>query len=530
MPPSLKLTRAGIDFSVSLQGNLRSLNIPDLFSLLYNQKKTGLLSLVSREDERGILFWKGDLVYATFRSPSRRLGSFLVSLGSLNEYELGRSAGARDWRVNFLGQELLSRGTITKEQLHSAVRKQILDVLDEVLLWPEGAFHFDDWREPVPYEVPLDRLIGTQNIVLEAIRRYDESQIIRQSFPDLSLVLELKTEEYPPLEANGIEGPIQEILALIDGQRSISQILRDSTRSPYETSVAITTLSKKGLIQPVACQSGILDLPSSCKTWTLPVAPETPARIGWILQQEAADQFALFAQEIAGDPLLTAKALQQFSMNRLTLPRERYAIPEILESLGDFRVRAFLIPEMVRGIFFAERDFFWKESQRQAILCGQISRCLAHEVGYSYPEEAFLAGLLSNLGIFLLVGAHPKRYKSVAEKAKLLRQDLTQLEEQEFGISHNTIGGAFAEEWKFPKPVVETIRNHHQMTEKPVPILDLVALANWAAKRLVQSFDISTREEAQVQGALKRFRLKRKRLEAFLDPPPSESMAISAIS
>jgi HD-like signal output (HDOD) protein len=512
---------------VSLQGSLRSLSIPDLFSLLQHHKKTGLLSLVSREDERGILFLKGDLVFATSRDASRRLGSFLVSLGFVDEGELGRSAGARDFGVTFLGQELVKKGTINSQELRAAVRRQILDLLDEVLLWEEGAFHFDEWGEACPFDLPADPVIGTQNILLEAIRRYDESKLIRQSFPDLSVILKQVGAPSPAGALGGIaetgepeapaggekagERSCQEILQLVDGKRSIGRILRDSARSPYETSIVLTKLSTAGRILPVPERGAIKDLPSIPEPWTFPIAPDTPARLSWIFRQKQTLQRELLAEEVGRDPLLAAKLIQQYGTSRMVLGREQFTVMGILESLGDLRSRSTLIPDLVRGIFFAEKEFFWVDVRDRCARSARLCRTLASQVGYTYLEEAHLAGLLSNLGVFLLLGAYPARYRPVLEEARRTG-DLVRLEEAEFGISHATMGGLYAERWKFPVPMLQAIKLHHERNEKSSPLQDLVCLANWLADAPGRGLDSWEHEEEQVEGALRRFKLKKRRV------------------
>jgi len=518
--------QSGIDFFVSLQGSLHSLSIPDLLSILQQQKKTGLLSLVSRQDEKGIVFREGDVVFATSRDGSRRLGNFLVGLGVLNEEDLLRSAGTRDWGANYMGQELLDSGQIKPEDLHRAIRRQVLDILDEVLMWEEGAFHFDDWFEADAYPVPASPLIGTRNLLLDAIRRYDECQLIRTSFPDLKAILRSTCANAAVLEAAGLESAGLEVLALVDGARTVGQILRDSIRSPYETSSVLADLSHKGLVQPVSALRPLQDFPQIPEPWAFPVSRDIPGRIQWFIRQRAPGSQEVLAQEIGRDPALTAKALQQFSLSRRTLPREKFTIGSIVESLGEFRTRVILIPEVIRGTYFMGKDFYWQDCCEESRRCALYSREIAGWVGYPYPEEAHLAGLLANLGILILIGAFPERYREVLEEAREARRDLCELEEAAFGISHPTIGGVYAERWKFPKPVIQVLKHHHQDRERPSPLLDLVALAGWAAREGKPGLDTTAAEESQVEGALKRFRLKRKKVLSLLDEHPVETVPV----
>jgi len=468
--------------------------------------------LVSWKDERGIVFLRGDVVFATSSDRSRRIGNFLVNLGFLSESELARSSCANDWEISFLGQELIKKGTIKSMDLNAAVRKQVLSILDEVLLWEDGAFHFDDWKDEEFFKIPTDPLIPTPSILLESIRRFDESRLIRASFPDLSMVLKTTIGKHSSSRTDGLEIDACEILKLVDGKRSLSQIFHNSNLSPYETSVILTDLSEKELIQPTANRTQ--EFTSIPEEWPLPVAPDISPRLYWILRQKLSLQLDLMSQEISDDPALAAKVLQRYSLSRTTLPHEKFHLQGIIECLGNLRMRLLLIPEMIRSVYFNDRDFFWKQCRDHSVLCAQLCRHMAREVGYPYPEEAYLAGLLSNLGIFILIGVHPERYLTVLQKAQNSRRDLCNLEESVFGLSHPKIGAIYAERWKFPRSIIQVIRRHHDRDQptQPNSLLDLVVLANWISRNHQAGVDLSYCNESQIQGALKRFKLKKRKL------------------
>jgi HD-like signal output (HDOD) protein len=513
--------QGGIDFCVSLQGSLRSLSIPDLLSLLHQHKKSGLLSLVSRSDERGVLFHNGNLVYATSCDGSRRLGNFLVRLGLLSEKELSSSAGSRGVEPAFLGQELVARGVIRAEDLHAAVREQILDILDEALLWEDGAFHFDERIETS--SLPTGPVIRTHSILLDAIRRFDESQLIRASFPDLSVVLRCSASHTAGESA--LEPPAREILSLVDGKRTVVQILRASERSPYETALTLTTLSKEGHLQPAAAPASE-ELPSIPEPWALPVAPDLPGRIYGILRQSKVEVEQL-AEAVGREPALAAKALRQFTAARLEAPLGELSISRILSSLGDLRARALVIPEVIRGVFFAEKEFFWKDCREHSLLSAHLSRELAQRVNYHSPDQAYLAGLLHKLGVFIFIGVYPGRYRAVLEEARSTGQELRLLEEMEFGLSHVKMGSFYADRWQFPRPILQAIKHHTQIGEGGCgPLVDLVAIASWIARNHGVGLEFSSSPEREISGALARFKLRKKNVMAISENAAQAAMAL----
>src|SRR4030095_8632701 len=120
---------------MSLQGSLRTVRIPELFSLLYQLRKTGILTLVTARDERAFLLNKGNVAFATARDGTRRLGSYLVRLGLRSQGDVNAATQKALGSETFLGQKLVEAGRVSTSEMHVAVKEQIMDLMDEVLHW-----------------------------------------------------------------------------------------------------------------------------------------------------------------------------------------------------------------------------------------------------------------------------------------------------------------------------------------------------------------------------------------------------------
>ena len=94
------------------------------------------------------------------------------------------------------------------------------------------------------------------------------------------------------------------------------------------------------------------------------------------------------------------------------------------------------------------------------------------------PEEAFIAGLLHDLGQLLLVLAVPEEYKEVVA---LGPDDMIANEERIIGLNHNRAGQKLLHHWKLPKALCDAARFHHNakiVTGKDDPLVSIVALAD----------------------------------------------------
>ena len=95
---------------MAVQGSLKTITIPELFSLLHQLRKTGVLTLVTSSDERSFVLYKGNIVYAMARDGSRRMGSYLVRLGLLTQEELNSQLARRTAADVYIGQRLVESG------------------------------------------------------------------------------------------------------------------------------------------------------------------------------------------------------------------------------------------------------------------------------------------------------------------------------------------------------------------------------------------------------------------------------------
>ena len=258
---------------MAVQGSLKTIKIPELFSLLYQLRRTGILTIVSERDETSFLFYRGNLIYATARDGSRRMGSYLVRLGLLTAEELDSTLAAHTNGDIYFGQRLVEMGRLQRGDIHQAIEAQILDILGEVLAWSSGAFHFDD--NDLPFAIPDGSPVSTHSVILEATRRSDERSYVRSLFQDLSLVLqanEPQPEEHPAVEHT-------EILELADGQRTVEQILFASPLSEQATATALEDLVSKGFLRQAALQGSGITERAVPELHCLPVAPNVPGRL-----------------------------------------------------------------------------------------------------------------------------------------------------------------------------------------------------------------------------------------------------------
>lgn len=133
----------------------------------------------------------------------------------------------------------------------------------------------------------------------------------------------------------------------------------------------------------------------------------------------------------------------------------------------------------------------YRELWRHCVVTGAITKYLATMVGHPDPEESFTAGLLHDIGKFVLEIYAPETYDRVIQARSELRRPLVELEEEAFGFHHAHLGEAFADSWRFPPDLVKVFGQHHiaklggNPTSGPDLTVALVALADYLANTMV---------------------------------------------
>lgn len=179
---------------MALEGNLKDFDLSDILQLIQMGKKTGALEIESGKDAGSIFFNEGAAVHAA----------------------------ATDIR----GDEAVNR----------------------ILRWRQGSFAFkaDVITDQHSIKAPL------QHLVLEAARQIDEWHDIQKLLPSMELVLAIEENPAAGTEDIKLEPVEWRVLTLVDGIRSISQVVKESHMGDFEICKVLYGLVSSGLLKQVA--------------------------------------------------------------------------------------------------------------------------------------------------------------------------------------------------------------------------------------------------------------------------------------
>jgi hypothetical protein len=167
---------------MSLVGRLEDLALPDIFQIISLSKKTGTLIVRSRKGTGMVVFRNGQVVQAASDSIRDSLGNILVSQGMLDEAALQRALALQKREPDVpLGMILVEMGAVSAQTLETVVRKQIEEIIYDLLAWEEGFFNFElgdvapkDKIEIDTQEFLLKSGISAEYLLMEGTRILDE--------------------------------------------------------------------------------------------------------------------------------------------------------------------------------------------------------------------------------------------------------------------------------------------------------------------------------------------------------------------
>jgi Domain of unknown function (DUF4388) len=229
---------------VRLEGSLDAFSLPDIFSLLSMTKKTGGLHL-RRSGAHGVV-WLGDGLITGGASDLSRLslGRRLAGSGHVADNLLSAAVDeiARNGELG-IARALRDSRAIDEGELHNLMCEHVVDTVFDLMRWTDGVFEFIVDEANID-DVGVAREVD--EVVTEARRRLDTWAAIdvQVASPDTVLSLALDPDTDPQVQRNEWA-----LLALVDGRRTVGDLVAMCGRGDYSVVVALAELVGRGLVR-----------------------------------------------------------------------------------------------------------------------------------------------------------------------------------------------------------------------------------------------------------------------------------------
>ena len=264
---------------MALEGTLRDFSLADIFQLIGLQRKTGVLTLRSKDDTVTVTFLDGKVVGADSlnRRLENRLGTVLMKTGFINQDQLNRALEIQKETLQRLGFILTHYGIISQDSLREAIQLQIMQIVYRVFRWKDGDYHFSQ-ETTIEYDRDLVVPISAESILMEGARMIDEWPIIEKRIRSYDMVFRKKltdqeivvvgSEDADEVEFDHdakrrrgsamsfgekirISQEEKAIYDMVDGTITVGDIVEVSRLSEFDTNKALYELLTRDLIEEV---------------------------------------------------------------------------------------------------------------------------------------------------------------------------------------------------------------------------------------------------------------------------------------
>lgn len=174
------------------------------------------------------------------------------------------------------------------------------------------------------------------------------------------------------------------------------------------------------------------------------------------------------AKLIESDQSLTAKTLKMANSAFYGRSGAISTIRDAVVLIGFNAVRSTVLSLAVMDLFRSrpssngfDPEAFWVHSLACAICAREISRRV--DAGTQKAEEAFVCGMLHDVGKVLLDHHLPDLYEEVIRHVEKHRVVVGEAEERVLGVDHTEVGSALLRLWKLPEHQTEAIARHHRL-------------------------------------------------------------------
>jgi len=214
----------------------------------------------------------------------------------------------------------------------------------------------------------------------------------------------------------------------------------------------------------------------------LPSLPQILLKVTEICNSEAR-KIEDISQIIHKDAALCAKVMEMVGSTGYGRSKRVTHIDQALMILGPNAIKniadsasAIQAFSKAKDISVFELKVFWKH----ALMCAVLSELIAKKTSYAAPDEAFLTGLLHDIGRLILRVNFPSQYADILNPLND-QGDLISAKDTHPGGAHCEVGAWLIKRWNFQSFMADAVLYHHEPENRiqdALPLVKIIYVAN----------------------------------------------------
>lgn len=220
----------------------------------------------------------------------------------------------------------------------------------------------------------------------------------------------------------------------------------------------------------------------------LPPVPEVASRLIRLLS-DADTEMAKIQELVSTDAALSVRLLKIANSSLYAHMREASTITEAVLRLGFTAIRSWLMAQVTRTVFLEKGSSvavhrLWRQSVATAL----AAQTLGEKTGKMDPDEAFVGGLVQNIGLLLLARNHTEVFEEIEARSREGEVSYYLVERELLGFDHADVGGLVLQRWDLSSSLVNAVASHHRLGTAggDVEFAAIIALAEDMAERVAE--------------------------------------------
>jgi len=200
----------------------------------------------------------------------------------------------------------------------------------------------------------------------------------------------------------------------------------------------------------------------------LPTLPAVAIEVLKLTRTDNASVPAI-AKVIQQDPALTAKLLRVVNSSMFGMARQIASLPQAMVVLGLRTVKVMVLSFSLVDLTNQPKkdDFDCRMYWRRSLTMATVARLLADRVRKNLTDEAFVGGLLCDIGILAAIRQAEDLYLPAIAQYRQGETPLHEAEKQTLGLTHEELSAELLRHWCLPEELCQAVRTHHHLVSAP---------------------------------------------------------------
>ena len=237
--------------------------------------------------------------------------------------------------------------------------------------------------------------------------------------------------------------------------------------------------------------------------------------------------FETLSNIISHDAALSSKVIKAANSPVYGRAQHLNSLKHTLMFLGLDTIKSIAITASIKQ-FFSEysnqKTSFLKDFWLHSLSCATIARSLAELTSYPFTEEAYISGMLHDIGKLMIEPKMDAQYRAY-DHGSYPANEILKSEEDALGINHPELAAIMLEKWNLPDVICDAVRYHHADSDDIQHAHQLAKIVHLAS--LLASKTSDTGDAIKIEAAIRLFDLSESITKDILKKGYDEAKAIA---